>query len=624
MSLRTGDRRTAIRRALALDLALEEVMLMEAPPPGLTIRTLLVNLRNELVLEGEMERASRPTAPSAAFGTPPASNPTGLAESSLADLMALSEMPLVPDEDLIEEHPLGRRSSGDAPAAGVSTATDGVPPPDLATPARRAAFFAGLSHYMTQAVRRNDLELADGVVERLLDKHAPGVPLDGTARNLLRRSALRTLAEVHGINARRERGDYGAFPADDPTLDMPLTPAIVRPGTAEKVEAPTVAPTCQERGKLLSEVHEEYERYMMSSLAKSDRWTNQTKLQNAMTIRLLIEFAGDRPINGYGEDEARSFKVALEHLPRMHGRSPDWRVPMRDAVKRVKALVESGENPPECLAMKTIKRHMSALSGLFSWVKERPEDYGYRGANHFQGHRYGRSEVKRWMWETEDLQALFNTPIWTGCDLSRRAKPGTALVYNAYYWLPLLATYHGLRQEEIAQLRASDIQEEDGIWFINIHSENGNHVKTEAGERRVPIHSYIISLGFLDYVSIFRRNSDDHLWPTLKRGGPDKKFAHYYTQRFTEYCRQTGIYDESRPFHALRASFRTFLEDTQAKSVHISKVVGHSLTTELGEGGRYTKKFNMSTLKQVVDKFDPKVNLPHLVRFDPAKHRIKP
>ncbi|WP_310116117.1 DUF6538 domain-containing protein [Azospirillum sp. BE72] len=67
MSLKTGDRRTAIRRGLALDLALEEVMIMDAPPSGLTIRTLLVNLRNELVLEGEMERASRPTAPSAAF-----------------------------------------------------------------------------------------------------------------------------------------------------------------------------------------------------------------------------------------------------------------------------------------------------------------------------------------------------------------------------------------------------------------------------------------------------------------------------------------------------------------------------------------------------------------------------
>ncbi|AWJ91605.1 hypothetical protein Sp245p_17405 (plasmid) [Azospirillum baldaniorum] len=65
MSLRTGDRRTAIRRGLALDLALEEIRLMGAPP-GLTIRTLPVNLRNDPVREGEMERASRPTAPSAA------------------------------------------------------------------------------------------------------------------------------------------------------------------------------------------------------------------------------------------------------------------------------------------------------------------------------------------------------------------------------------------------------------------------------------------------------------------------------------------------------------------------------------------------------------------------------
>ncbi|TWA79130.1 hypothetical protein FBY14_1331 [Azospirillum brasilense] len=477
---------------------------------------------------------------------------------------------------------------------------------------------------MTQAVRRNDLELADGVVERLLDKHAPGVPLDGTARNLLRRSALRTLAEVHGINARRERGDYGAFPADDPTLDMPLAPATVFPGTAEQVEATIEAPTCQGRGKLLSEVYAEYERFMTSPLAKAARWTNQTSRQNAMTARLFIEFAGDRTLDAYNKDDARNFKVALEHLPTLHGRSPAWRMPMRDAVAQVKALIGAGENPPDCLAAKTVKRHMSALSGLLSWVDERPDDYGYKGPNHFQGHSYGRSEAKRWMWETDDLNALFHTPIWTGCEPTRRAKPGTTVIYDAYYWLPLLATYHGLRQEEIAQLRASDIQQDSGVWFMNIHADNGNHVKTDAGVRRVPLHSVIIALGFLDYVGLFRNGADNHLWPTLKRGGPDGKFAHYYTQRFTAYCRHTNIYDASRPFHALRASFRTFLEDTQAKSVHISKVVGHSLTAVLGEGGRYTKRIKMPTLKDVVDMFDPNVNLSHLVPFDPAKHRIKP
>lgn len=112
---------------------------------------------------------------------------------------------------------------------------------------------------------------------------------------------------------------------------------------------------------------------------------------------------------------------------------------------------------------KTIKRHMSALSGLFVWLEERAGEYRDKGPDHFQGHRYGRSETKQEMWDSEDLAALFRTPIWTGWYPSRRAKPGAAVIYDAYYWdayywLPLLATFHGLRQEENGRLRASDIQ----------------------------------------------------------------------------------------------------------------------------------------------------------------------
>nr|WP_208621159.1 hypothetical protein [Azospirillum oryzae] len=165
MSLRTGDRRTAIRRALALDLALEEVMLMEAPPSALTVRTLLVNLRNELVLEGEMERASRPTAPSAALGALPAALVAGAGDTSLSELMAASELPHVPDEDLVEDHPLGRHSPIDAQANCVAFASRSTPPADLATPALRAVYFKGLSRYMARAAQRNDLDL-EGLTKR--------------------------------------------------------------------------------------------------------------------------------------------------------------------------------------------------------------------------------------------------------------------------------------------------------------------------------------------------------------------------------------------------------------------------------------------------------------------------
>jgi integrase len=626
MSLKTGDRRTAIRRALALDLALEEVMIMEAPPSGLTIRTLLVNLRNELVLEGEMERASRPTTASAALGALPVAQTASAADASLSELLAVSDLPYVPDEDLVEDHPLGRYSPSNAQANCVALASRGAPPPDLATPALRAAHFTGLSRYMARAAQRNDLDLADGVVERLLAKHAPGVPVDDAVKRLLRRSALRTLSEVHAINAHRERGEYTISPIADPTLDIPLGSAPACPPPKQSVQTPEVSASSVASVKLLSEVYADYERFMMSSLAEGGPWRNQTQRQNAMTMRLFTEFAGNRPLHTYNKDDAKAFKVALQHLPTLHGRSPEWRLSMSEAVERVKALMVAGQELPDCLSIKTIKRHMSALSGLFDWLSDRSNEYGYKGHNPFKGHTYGKSKATatRGMWDSSDLQALFATPIWTGCDPSRRAKAGASIIYDAYYWFPLIATYHGLRQEEIAQLRATDIQMEEGVWIMNIHDEGRNQLKNETAERQVPIHKILIGLGFLDYVNFFRTRADDHLWPALKRGGPDEKYAHYYTQRFTSYSRQTKVYDPARPFHAMRASFRTFLEETEAKSAHISKLIGHSLNGELGVGAIYTKRIKASVLKQVVDMFDPQLDLSHLIRFDPRKHKTSP
>jgi integrase len=159
---------------------------------------------------------------------------------------------------------------------------------------------------------------------------------------------------------------------------------------------------------------------------------------------------------------------------------------------------------------------------------------------------------------------------------------------------------------------------------MNVHDEGDNQVKNEAAARQVPIHKKLIDLGFLNYVAAFRAKSDDHLWPTLKRSGPDGKYAHYYTQRFTSYCRQTKMYDPTRPFHAMRASFRTFLEETEAKSAHISKLIGHSLNGTLGVGAIYTKRIKAPVLKQVVDMFDPQLDLSHLVRFNPTEHKTRP
>lgn len=62
-------------------------------------------------------------------------------------------------------------------------------------------------------------------------------------------------------------------------------------------------------------------------------------------------------------------------------------------------------------------------------------------------------------------------------------------------WVPWVCAYTGARVGEIAQLRAGDIRQEDGVWVFHITPEAGS-VKT-AKARSVPIHSHLIDQGVL-------------------------------------------------------------------------------------------------------------------------------
>ena len=180
-----------------------------------------------------------------------------------------------------------------------------------------------------------------------------------------------------------------------------------------------------------------------------------------------------------------------------------------------------------------------------------------------------------------------------------------------------------MRQEEAAQLCAADIRtvpdliHPEGIAYFNIHDEGENQLKNEQSVRRVPIHKFILELGFLDHVAEIRAAGGRHLWPGLRRAGPDGKYAYAYSKEFGTYCRDACVYREGRGFHSLRHTFRTFLEDTDTKSVWISRLMGHKLTALLGEGATYTKTKNrkvpLHVLKEAVDAFDPGIDLSHLL-----------
>ena len=109
-----------------------------------------------------------------------------------------------------------------------------------------------------------------------------------------------------------------------------------------------------------------------------------------------------------------------------------------------------------------------------------------------------KTTSKRRPWTEAELNTFFSQDLHTQYKLPRDKKAGA----DAAYWIPLLGIYTGARIGELAQLRLVDVITESGIPCLSINAEgDGCSVKTEAGIRMVPIHSELIRLGFLEYVS---------------------------------------------------------------------------------------------------------------------------
>src|SRR5690606_30520749 len=84
---------------------------------------------------------------------------------------------------------------------------------------------------------------------------------------------------------------------------------------------------------------------------------------------------------------------------------------------------------------------------------------------------------------------------------------------SSHKWGTMLGLFTGARLNEICQLEIADVQQEAGIWFIHITDEGDNKksVKASASRRKVPLHSELLRLGFLDFVQ--ERNSGKRLFP---------------------------------------------------------------------------------------------------------------
>lgn len=401
-------------------------------------------------------------------------------------------------------------------------------------------------------LRERNVEAAAFTVEDV----ANGDPLSAAEGVELALGILR--ADIQALQQSRDWLTQGLI--EEIKLDEP--PPEVRPpaqplgGTSDAEEAPK-----------LSEVLPTF----LDLMVKDQGWRGQTLAQSKTTYDMFMERCGDLPVSQYKRKELRDFYDLLRGLPALYSKSKEWSgLPLAVIAERTKG---SGH---QRLTMKTMKRHFSALGRLFTYLKRRGEYVGENPAHGFEFPDKRRDRDKRKMWEGEPLRKLFASPVWTGClSDSRRSSPGSKIIEDEKYWLPILGLFHGNRLEEFAQLRRADVGCSDGIWFLDVNDDGTKQLKNEQSKRRVPIHPRVKRLGFLDYVERVAPNASDAVFPNLRPGGADNKLGFTFTKWFSRYRRDVGVYEKGLDYHSFRHGVATKLAAAEVSLDARNELLGH-------------------------------------------------
>lgn len=468
--------------------------------------------------------------------------------------------------------------------------------PNLTSERARLAseFSTDMSAAMKTHLMANDFSTIAPLMRDVLDRRAPDVPTGSYEWKQFGRSALRGLAQAYNEDAMRWLGEYES----DERVPLRTAPAWTSP------PPPSVAPTPAAPATATAEktISAYVERYVEKS-RHAGIWTNQTEAQNRNSIDLLVRICGDKPPSAYTRDDMERLRRQLEKVPENYGKSP------RHKAMTIDEVIASKKPETSTLSIGTLTRHWNAITGYFRWVGRQdgvpdlPLDRIFKDL-------HWSAEVpdaeKRIPWDVPSLEKLFASPIWTGCKRHPekrhwRHRPGTAIVRDEYFWLPICALFGGGRCDEYANLTGRDIFQVDGVWAIHFH---GKHLKTPESKRLVPVHSTLIALGFLDLAT---HAGSGRLFPHMVPGGRDKKLSHFYSEHFTDYRRRIGVYKEHMDFHSFRTTATSALVHNGVPLLMVDEITGHDSaerkdakemkTTSLV----YVGPFPMQKLKEAIE-----------------------
>jgi integrase len=243
-------------------------------------------------------------------------------------------------------------------------------------------------------------------------------------------------------------------------------------------------------------------------------------------------------------------------------------VPLSTITRRIASdfLDKIGEN----LSNRTRNAYAMTMALVIETARKRGR---FQGENPFDGQKAKAAGESYRPFESDELQRLFAA-------LPREINPAKHTPESALPWVALIAAYTGMRLEEIAQLSAADVHEQQAngatITVIDIHNGENNALKNKASARLVPVHSELVRAGFLAYVKALPK--DGLLFPGLiRRASKGGKIGARLGELFRKRLVALGLKREGLCFHSFRHTVAGKLEQASVSQTDAARVLGHAI-----------------------------------------------
>jgi integrase len=351
---------------------------------------------------------------------------------------------------------------------------------------------------------------------------------------------------------------------------------------------------------------DEKDAYLLSEVIKNyvtenekANWTEKTKQENESSLNLFLEVMGNVSIKTLNRRQISEFKAVLQKLP-----------PNRNKVKkyRDKSIQQVLEmDIKKTLSVRTINKILTRVGSLFKYAIQE----GYvEGPN-------PATDMNLPLGKFEDE----NRAPFTKVELEKLLLSNQYLYnyhHNSYqFWIPIIALFTGMRQDEIAQLHLDDIRhDEEGFWLIDVNDKGDKKVKTKSAKRLIPIHPFITNeLKLPDYVKLLKGEGETRLFPELRKGrdGYSKSVSRWFNQKYKLECNiQQDADGRMKDFHSFRKTLINYLQRKGVPYLMLKQVMGHSKGKDVTQAV-YPERYSSKELfDNVISKIDFGIDLSQL------------